>query len=161
MTPMRFSSSQTPPGRPGMPGPGWSKSARAAACWAARVLISRPGRGVSTGYVLAEEFWGKGYAIEALRAVLELLKNSSVWRVEALCHIDHDASARVLEKAGFELEGTLAPAHDLFPTSRRSRRTSNSSRASCGERAPSPCQHPVAESFHRAPPPREQWPRRW
>lgn len=72
------------------------------------------GTRVSTGYVLAEESWGKGYAIEALQAVLELLKNSSVWRVEALCHSDHDASARVLEKAGFELEGTLR-RHTIFP----------------------------------------------
>ena len=69
---------------------------------------------VSTGYVLELDRWGRGYAIEALRGVLELLEGSSVWRVEAFCHVDHPASVKVLEKAGFEREGTLH-RHTIFP----------------------------------------------
>lgn len=69
---------------------------------------------VSTGYVLAQDAWGKGYASEALQAVLNALEGSTVWRVEALCHVDHDPSAKVLDKAGFEREGTLK-RHTVFP----------------------------------------------
>lgn len=69
---------------------------------------------VSTGYVLAPDYWGSGLAVEALQAVLKLLSDSKVWRVEAVCHIDHSASVRVLEKAGFEREGTLR-RHTIFP----------------------------------------------
>jgi ribosomal-protein-alanine N-acetyltransferase len=68
----------------------------------------------STGYVLAKDMWGSGYASEALAGVLELLKGTEVWRVEAICHVDHPASEKVLEKAGFELEGTLR-RHTIFP----------------------------------------------
>jgi RimJ/RimL family protein N-acetyltransferase len=69
---------------------------------------------VSTGYVLAQDAWGKGYASEALQAVLDALSGSTVWRVGALCHTDHDLSAKVLEKAGFEREGVLR-RHTVFP----------------------------------------------
>ena len=58
--------------------------------------------------------WGSGYASEALAAILHLLGGTKVWRVEALCHVDHPLSARILEKAGFELEGTLR-RHTIFP----------------------------------------------
>lgn len=69
---------------------------------------------VSVGYVLAQDAWGKGYASEALQAVIAALKGSTVWRVEALCHVDHEASAKVLDKAGFEREGVLR-RHTVFP----------------------------------------------
>lgn len=68
----------------------------------------------STGYVIAKDDWGSGYATEALEGVLHLLEGSKVWRVEALCHEDHPVSARILEKAGFELEGVLR-RHTIFP----------------------------------------------
>ena len=61
----------------------------------------------STGYVFAEEVWGKGFATEALRAVMRLADGLRVRRLYAHCHILHSASARVLERAGFEREGVL------------------------------------------------------
>ena len=61
----------------------------------------------STGYVLAHDAWGLGYATEALTAVRDWAAQLGVERVYALCHPAHRASARVLEKCGFLCEGTL------------------------------------------------------
>jgi ribosomal-protein-alanine N-acetyltransferase len=61
----------------------------------------------ATGYVLGRRFWGHGYATEALVAMVKLASTSGVQRLYAICHHGHAASARVLEKGGFELEGTL------------------------------------------------------
>jgi RimJ/RimL family protein N-acetyltransferase len=68
----------------------------------------------STGYVFARDHWGQGYATEALTAVMDLAHSMNLWRVDALCHWEHVDSAKVLEKGGFVLEGTLR-RHTLFP----------------------------------------------
>lgn len=62
----------------------------------------------ATGYVLAHDAWGFGYATEALAAMRDLAAKLAVSRLYALCHPDHRVSTRVLEKCGFALEGTLA-----------------------------------------------------
>jgi len=54
-----------------------------------------------TGYVLAKDAWGHGYATEALRAMVDLSRQFSLVRVSAVCHAEHLASQRVLEKCGF------------------------------------------------------------
>jgi ribosomal-protein-alanine N-acetyltransferase len=61
----------------------------------------------ATGYVLAKPAWGQGYATEALRAMVDVARATGVVRLYAVCHHTHRASARVLEKGGFTLEGTL------------------------------------------------------
>ena len=58
----------------------------------------------STGYVLARDAWGSGYATEALRSMVELAPKLGVERLYALCHPDHRGSWRVLEKCDFERE---------------------------------------------------------
>jgi len=68
----------------------------------------------ATGYVLARDAWGHGYATEALQAMVDLAGKLDVKRLEAICHVDHRASARVLEKCGFQLEETLRQ-HTEFP----------------------------------------------
>jgi len=60
-----------------------------------------------TGYVLAKDAWGRGYATEALTAMVTLARNLGVARLCAQCHCDHAASIQVLEKCGFRSEGTL------------------------------------------------------
>ena len=70
----------------------------------------------STGYVLARDAWGQGYATEALTAMVEVAAKAGVIRLYALCHADHAASRRVLEKGGFECEGRLR-RHTVFPNS--------------------------------------------
>lgn len=61
----------------------------------------------STGYVLAQDAWGRGYATEALQAMASLAPGLGVQRLYAICHVDHRASWRVLEKCGFAREGIL------------------------------------------------------
>jgi ribosomal-protein-alanine N-acetyltransferase len=61
----------------------------------------------STGYVLARDAWGYGYATEALTAIVRIAQSLGVSRLYALCHPDNPASIRVLEKCNFRLEGRL------------------------------------------------------
>jgi len=68
----------------------------------------------STGYVIARDMWGLGYATEALGAIVGLAESLGIQRLEALCHVDHAASHRVLEKCGFTAEGRLG-RHTEFP----------------------------------------------
>ena len=50
----------------------------------------------------------KGIAIEASKEILKYGFNKmGLNRIEALCNIENNASARVLEKAGLTLEGIL------------------------------------------------------
>ena len=51
--------------------------------------------------MLARDAWGQGFATEALTAVLDVARQIGVARVHALCHPQHRASWRVLEKCGF------------------------------------------------------------
>jgi len=77
-------------------------------------LELEPNQQAATGYVLRRSAWGKGYATEALQAMVALAQNLQLNDVYALCHTEHRASSRVLEKCGFALQATL-PAHTEFP----------------------------------------------
>jgi [ribosomal protein S5]-alanine N-acetyltransferase len=68
----------------------------------------------ATGYVLARDAWNVGYATEALTSMVALAPHLSLRRLYALCHPDHSASWRVLEKCGFAREGLLR-RHAEFP----------------------------------------------
>jgi ribosomal-protein-alanine N-acetyltransferase len=68
----------------------------------------------ATGYVLAVDAWGHGFATEALQAMVDVAGQLHLRRLYALCHVDHVASARVLEKCGFACEGVLR-RHTEFP----------------------------------------------
>jgi ribosomal-protein-alanine N-acetyltransferase len=63
------------------------------------------------GYWLGEPFWGRGIATEAVRAATEYaFATFPIRRVEGVVFGWNPASARVLEKAGFSLEGRLRAA---------------------------------------------------
>ena len=63
------------------------------------------------GYLLDRRHWGHGYATEAARAIVEwAFSKPSIRRVWATCDTENVASARVLEKAGLQREGTLRRA---------------------------------------------------
>jgi ribosomal-protein-alanine N-acetyltransferase len=68
----------------------------------------------STGYVLARDAWGRGYAGEALAAMVTLAPAVGVTRLYAICHPDHLASRRVLERGGFAFEAILR-SYAVFP----------------------------------------------
>lgn len=60
------------------------------------------------GYELAPDHWGRGYATEAAGALLAFAFGAlRLHRVVAHCVADNAASARVLAKLGFQLEGRL------------------------------------------------------
>jgi RimJ/RimL family protein N-acetyltransferase len=61
-----------------------------------------PGARAITGYVLAADAWGKGFATEALTAMVDVATDIGVSDLYALCHPQHHASWRVLEKCGFD-----------------------------------------------------------
>lgn len=65
-------------------------------------------RSASLGYCLGEAAWGHGYATEAAGAVLTWAFDTlDLNRVQAEADTRNTGSARVLEKLGFTLEGTL------------------------------------------------------
>jgi len=68
----------------------------------------------STGYVFAQDAWGKGYATEALNAVVDIARKTQIARLYALVHPDNQPSVRLLERCGFASEGIL-PKHTRFP----------------------------------------------
>lgn len=55
----------------------------------------------ATGYVLAKDAWNRGYAIEALSAMVPLAGRLGVTRLFAHCRTENTASLHVLEKGGF------------------------------------------------------------
>lgn len=67
-----------------------------------------------TGYVLARDLWGLGYASEALNGIVTAAPKFGVRRLFAVCHPDHLPSRRVLEKCGFAFDATL-PQHCELP----------------------------------------------
>jgi ribosomal-protein-alanine N-acetyltransferase len=77
------------------------------------LLFESPQRAM-TGYVLAQDAWGRGYATEALSAMVGVARQTGVRRLFALCHHEHAASAHVLEKCDFAREGVLH-AYAPFP----------------------------------------------
>lgn len=71
---------------------------------------------VEIGYCLGRRWWDMGYMAEAIKTVLdELAADPTVFRVWATCHVDNARSARLLQRAGFALEGRLR-RHAVYPT---------------------------------------------
>jgi RimJ/RimL family protein N-acetyltransferase len=66
-----------------------------------------------TGYLFAKSTWGRGYATEALHAIVDLANALGIRRVTAGCHPAHIPSQIVLLKCGFVLEPDLKP--HVFP----------------------------------------------
>lgn len=65
-------------------------------------------RRAEIGYLLAREFWGHGYAIEALRVVIGYATNAlKLERLSARTHTGNARSTALLKKLGFKHEGTL------------------------------------------------------
>lgn len=63
---------------------------------------------VEVGYRLPQSSWGKGYATEATRAVLDYGFNVAGFdEITAVTHADNAASQHVLTKAGLKRDGTL------------------------------------------------------
>ncbi|NTS41118.1 GNAT family N-acetyltransferase [Flavisolibacter sp. BT320] len=60
------------------------------------------------GFWLLPQFWKKGYALEALQEVLRYWKNNkALHRMEAFVEEGNTASSKLLQRAGFQHEGTM------------------------------------------------------
>jgi RimJ/RimL family protein N-acetyltransferase len=72
-------------------------------------LGRRPSGAVEMGYWIARPFWGRGYATEACGALLDIARTLGLDSLEASHFIDNPASARVLDKLGFQSLHIIAP----------------------------------------------------
>jgi ribosomal-protein-alanine N-acetyltransferase len=76
---------------------------------ACSIRVSDPeGGSAHIGYCLNREYWGRGYATEAARALVKFgFEQLGLHRIFAKCDTQNLASARVLENAGMLREGHL------------------------------------------------------
>ncbi|MFL6750459.1 MAG: GNAT family N-acetyltransferase [Sphingomicrobium sp.] len=71
-------------------------------------LGRRPSGAVELGYWIGRAHWGKGFATEAGRALIDIARTLKLPRLEASHFLDNPASGRVLEKLGFVATGLSA-----------------------------------------------------
>lgn len=65
-------------------------------------------RTAELGYCIGEPYWGKGYTTSAVEQVCRyVFDHSDILRIFAEPFARNTASCRVLEKTGFQFEGTL------------------------------------------------------
>lgn len=70
------------------------------------VNLTAGGRTAEIGYTFDRRHWGRGYATEALDALVDrLFERPGLTRVFGMLHPDNVASAMVLERTGFRFEG--------------------------------------------------------
>jgi len=75
-------------------------------CWLD--INDKGNRRATIGYFIDNRYWGKGYATEAARSLIKFgFKDLGLHRVEATCDAEHNATRRVLEKAGMKREAIL------------------------------------------------------
>lgn len=74
---------------------------------------------VVIGYVVREDEWGKGYCTQAVTAYSDMLLEAGYDAVYADCFTDNPASARVLEKSGFEYRYDFVKEFACFYEPRR------------------------------------------
>lgn len=71
-------------------------------------LVDSKNRKVDVEYCIGQSYWGKGYAPEALKAVIEYAFNCIHFnRVQAFHRSKNISSGRVLQKAKMKYEGNL------------------------------------------------------
>lgn len=71
---------------------------------------------ISIGYRLSQECWGKGIATQAVNLMIDYLYGETdIEIITASTMIENKASARVLQKNGFELVSSAVPEDWGFP----------------------------------------------
>ena len=114
----------------------WAVEERATGAYVGRVGLHYPEGWPEreVGWVLAPRHWGKGYATEAARAVLEHVFGTLGWpRLISLIYRDNAPSIRVARRLGEHLEGQVVirgHTADVWAITRETWL-----RASCGDRA--------------------------
>ncbi len=72
-------------------------------------LGRRPSGAVELGYWIVRSHWGRGIATEACTALVDIARILGLPSLEGSHFTDNPASARVLDKLGFEPVGIVAP----------------------------------------------------
>jgi RimJ/RimL family protein N-acetyltransferase len=68
---------------------------------------------VEIGYAIVRSCWGRGYATQAVRALVSLARQvPAIETVVAHAPLERPASGRVLQKAGFTLVGEMDDEHE-------------------------------------------------
>ena len=71
-------------------------------------ISARADQGINLGYLIARPFWRQGFMSEAVGAIVEwAFAQPGIFRVWAVCDVENEASAALLERNGFHCEGTL------------------------------------------------------
>lgn len=73
------------------------------------VGLARQSQDAELGYWIARDYWNRGFATEAARALLMLARTLGHSRVVSSHFIDNPASGRVLRKIGFCPTGEVRP----------------------------------------------------
>jgi len=69
-------------------------------------LVARPAyEGVETGFVFGKEYWGKGYASEAVKVCIDMAEKMEFTCVRALTMTENAASRKLLTKLDFCMKG--------------------------------------------------------
>jgi len=70
-------------------------------------IVNQPSRIIEIGCFLVPSETGKGYGTEATQLMVDyLFLSKNIVRIQAAANVRNKASQRVLEKAGFRIEGT-------------------------------------------------------
>lgn len=64
-------------------------------------------RRAEISYILSPNYWGKGYATEAVQTIIRWLFKNGYRRVQALCIDGNIRSERLMVRCGMSYEGTL------------------------------------------------------
>ena len=99
-------------------------------------LGRRASGAVELGYWIGRSFWGRGFATEAGRALIDIARALGLSQLEASHFIDNPASARVLDKLGFESTGLIAPRMNCARGAEVPARLMRLRLANAGERRP-------------------------
>ncbi|MDO9337465.1 MAG: N-acetyltransferase [Caulobacteraceae bacterium] len=69
--------------------------------------IDRRHHRAEVGFILGKDSWGRGYAYEAMQAVMNFAATQGMQRLWARTHVGNEASEKLLTKLGFEQEGYM------------------------------------------------------
>jgi len=65
-------------------------------------------RTAEVGYYIGEPYWGRGFGTSAVKQICEyIFRETDIIRLFAEPFANNEASCRILEKTGFQYEGTL------------------------------------------------------
>jgi ribosomal-protein-alanine N-acetyltransferase len=71
-------------------------------------IAAREDQGINLGYLTARSHWRQGFMSEAISAIVDwAFAQPGIFRVWAVCDLENEASAGLLESNGFHQEGIL------------------------------------------------------